>query len=86
MTGPKVAPAPVAPDWTLGACAGIGTDLFYPTHQTRDDWRTPKEMCAGCQIRDECLTWALATDEPEGIWGGLDPNERAALRRHRRTA
>ncbi|GLY08227.1 WhiB family transcriptional regulator [Actinoplanes sp. NBRC 101535] len=34
-----------------------------------------------CTVRDECLTWALATDQRHGVWGGTTANQRAALRR-----
>jgi hypothetical protein len=31
-------------------------------------------------VRRSCLAHALATDEPEGIWGGFDETERVWLR------
>ncbi len=32
----------------------------------------------GCEVRHECLEYALAHDERFGIWGGLSERERAA--------
>ncbi len=37
-----------------------------------------KLICATCQVRTECLEYALATKEPYGIWGGLNEVERKA--------
>jgi WhiB family redox-sensing transcriptional regulator len=42
-----------------------------------------KRVCFTCDVRDECLEYALATREPYGIWGGLTEIERRA-RLHRR--
>jgi len=42
-----------------------------------------KGICASCPVRDRCLTEGLmldvATDMPDGIWGGKTPEERAPL-------
>jgi hypothetical protein len=40
-----------------------------------------RRACAGCPVRKECLAEALANGEQFGIWGGLRPSERAALRK-----
>jgi WhiB family redox-sensing transcriptional regulator len=54
-----------------------------------DWWFTPaddpihtaaRNVCDSCPVRRSCLAHALATDEPEGIWGGFDASERAWLR------
>ena len=37
-----------------------------------------KRVCAGCEVRAECLEYALGTKEPYGIWGGLTEIERRA--------
>lgn len=39
------------------------------------------EICKRCVVSDECLQEALDKNETEGIRGGLDPNERAAMKR-----
>lgn len=40
-----------------------------------------RDICALCPVRRACLELAIALgpDAAEGIWGGLDPAERAAL-------
>ena len=34
-----------------------------------------------CEVRAECLEYALAHDERFGIWGGLSERERRRLKR-----
>lgn len=51
------------------------------------DWIEPasadavecRSICRMCSVRTECLESALLSQEPWGIWGGLDPAERLAL-------
>jgi WhiB family transcriptional regulator, redox-sensing transcriptional regulator len=38
-----------------------------------------KGICLGCDVREECLEYALSIREPHGIWGGLNENERKLL-------
>lgn len=48
-----------------------------------DRTATAKRVCAGCPVRDRCLTEGLLqdveTDTPAGIWGGNLPEERAEI-------
>ena len=37
-----------------------------------------------CEVRTECLEWAMVTGQDAGVWGGLSEDERRALRRARR--
>lgn len=70
--------------WTPAArCAGHGTDDFFPEGLADDVARaeaTAKALCRQCPVRAECLATALALAERHGVWGGLNPAERAALR------
>lgn len=38
-----------------------------------------KKLCAICPVRKECLTYALATNQQDGIWGGLNLWQRRRL-------
>jgi hypothetical protein len=42
-------------------------------------WSKAIEICQGCAMRSECLDQALQQGERLGVWGGLTPDERAAL-------
>ncbi|MFZ4515584.1 MAG: WhiB family transcriptional regulator [Acidimicrobiia bacterium] len=73
-------------DWQLRAeCRGPGADLFYPpaVGETREERRRrerhAKAICARCAVLVECRTYALSTEEPHGVWGGLTELERRAV-------
>lgn len=65
------------------ACRGtVDPDLFFPegtTGPAQDQTDEAKAVCRPCEVRLECLAWAVKTGERIGVWGGLDPAERAAL-------
>jgi hypothetical protein len=70
---------PRPPDWTRSAaCVDSWADLDWIDPAPSDADRC-RAVCAGCPVRLTCLTYALVRAEPWGIWGGLDPEERAAL-------
>lgn len=50
--------------------------------RTRED--QAKAVCMRCEVRQECLDYALDMREPYGIWGGLTEVERRARLRKRR--
>ena len=64
------------------ACRGPNTDVFYPpsTPERKKDQlkreSRAKAICARCEVRQECLDYALGIKEPHGIWGGLTERER----------
>ena len=43
--------------------------------------REAKRICTRCEVRAECLEYALGSDERFGIWGGLSERERRKLKR-----
>jgi len=68
------------PAWTEQAlCAQVDPDLFFP--DKGDSPRQAKRICAGCEVRADCLAEALDRGERWGVWGGLSERERRALRR-----
>jgi WhiB family transcriptional regulator, redox-sensing transcriptional regulator len=60
-------------------CLQAEPDTFFP--EKGGSTREAKRICGGCQVRDECLEYALANDERFGIWGGLSERERRKLKR-----
>ena len=40
-----------------------------------------KEVCGECPVSTQCLEYALETNQDSGIWGGLDEEQRRAIRR-----
>ncbi|MFM7306572.1 MAG: WhiB family transcriptional regulator [Actinomycetota bacterium] len=65
-------------------CLGVDPDLFFPERGAST--REAKEVCRGCEVRVQCLEYALANGEKFGIWGGLSERERRRLRRQRAQA
>jgi WhiB family redox-sensing transcriptional regulator len=62
------------------ACRRSDPERFFPTKDTPSDKIDDvKAICAECPVRDKCLDSALGLNEPNGIWGGLTPNERRQL-------
>jgi WhiB family redox-sensing transcriptional regulator len=67
-------------DWQERAlCAQTDPEAFFP--EKGGSTREAKRICSGCEVRSECLDYALAHDERFGIWGGLSERERRRLRR-----
>jgi WhiB family transcriptional regulator, redox-sensing transcriptional regulator len=68
------------PGWQEQAlCAQTDPEAFFP--EKGGSTREAKRICSGCEVRAECLEYALANDERFGIWGGLSERERRRLRR-----
>jgi WhiB family redox-sensing transcriptional regulator len=69
------------------ACLDYDPELWFPAGQT-GAWSAQadeaKAICRDCPVRAQCLSWALATRQNHGIWGGMDETERKSLRRHQR--
>jgi hypothetical protein len=40
-----------------------------------------KSVCRQCPVAAHCMALALKANEPYGVWGGLDADERSAARR-----
>ncbi len=65
-------------------CLGVDPDLFFPERGAST--REAKSVCRGCDVRLECLEYALGHGEKFGIWGGLSERERRRVRRERAIA
>ncbi|ABL04936.1 transcriptional regulatory protein Whib-like WhiB2 [Mycobacterium ulcerans Agy99] len=80
---PEPLPEPVDPpadQWQDRAlCAQTDPEAFFP--EKGGSTREAKKICLGCEVRHECLEYALAHDERFGIWGGLSERERRRLKR-----
>jgi WhiB family redox-sensing transcriptional regulator len=69
---------------SAGACRSADPDLFFPISDSgpaQVQAAKAKAICATCQVRRECLAFALRTGQVYGIWGGTTEHERAAVRR-----
>lgn len=66
------------------ACAGTDNARFFPAGDEDPHVAEAKAVCAACPVRDECLQYALSTNQTEGVWGGMTGSERRRLRRRLR--
>ena len=64
-------------------CAQTDPEAFFP--EKGGSTREAKKVCLSCDVRVECLEYALQSDERFGIWGCLlytsSPTCDAAVRR-----
>lgn len=60
-------------------CAQTDPEAFFP--EKGGSTREAKKVCSSCDVRAECLDYALANDERFGIWGGLSERERRKIKR-----
>lgn len=81
------------PPWADDAlCREFPIEMFFP--DTGQSAAPAKTICAACDVRAECLEYALAHESGEtgistsysgiGIYGGMSPNERRKLINNRR--
>jgi WhiB family redox-sensing transcriptional regulator len=64
-------------------CLDEDPELFFPIGSTGPaitQIEDAKKVCRRCDVREQCLVWALETGQDHGIWGGLTEDERRDLR------
>jgi len=78
----------ISHDWRVNAaCRDTNPELFFPVGTTGvalSQIAAAKEVCFGCQCMDDCLEFALVTNQDSGVWGGTSEEERRQIRRRRR--
>jgi WhiB family redox-sensing transcriptional regulator len=60
-------------------CAQTDPEAFFP--EKGGSTRDAKRICTSCEVRTQCLEYALENDERFGIWGGLSERERRKLKK-----
>lgn len=72
-------------EWrSLASCRDTDPDLFFPVGTTGaalEQIKASKRICKTCEVRAECLQFALATNQESGVWGGTSEDERRSLRK-----
>jgi WhiB family redox-sensing transcriptional regulator len=71
------------------ACGEVDPKVFFPVGVTGaavTAIAAAKAICTGCDVRAECLEFAVTTNQEYGIWGGTSEEERRDIRRARRVA
>jgi WhiB family redox-sensing transcriptional regulator len=74
-----VRPDDAAPDWQDRAlCAETDPEAFFPIGG--GSVREANRVCRNCEVRTDCLGYALEHDQRLGVWGGLPERERRRLK------
>ncbi|MGH8884560.1 MAG: WhiB family transcriptional regulator [Egibacteraceae bacterium] len=77
-------------DWrSKAACQDCDPELFFPlgaTGPALEQIEQAKTICRRCEVAPHCLSWALATGQDAGVWGGMSEGERHELRQRQRQA
>lgn len=51
-----------------------------------DSYAAARRLCRNCEVVDDCLDYAIRSNQQFGMWGGYTPKERMRIRRQRRVA
>ena len=78
-------PAELEENWQDDAnCLGVDPDLFFPigtTGPATDMIRQSVAICTACAMQEECLQYALETNQEAGVWGAYPEDDRRRLRK-----
>lgn len=76
----SVLPVAREPWMESGNCRGVDSELFFPrVNESRFVTTAAKAVCRACEVRAQCLEYALANGERFGVWGGYAPKERQRM-------
>ena len=68
----------------VAACRDSDPNLFFPVGTTGpalDQIAEAKAICSSCMVQDECIQYALESNQEAGVWGGYPEDERRRLRK-----
>ena len=72
-------------DWRpKAACRDTDPELFFPVGSTGpavDQIASAKRVCNLCDVKEDCLEFAVVTNQESGVWGGTSEEERRMLRK-----
>ena len=64
------------PNYEERSCKDVDVNVFFPNEITsagrRKALMEAAAICASCVVREECLEAAIANDEKDGFFGGVD--------------
>jgi WhiB family redox-sensing transcriptional regulator len=63
-------------------CAQTDPDMFHPD-DTNPNTKHIHQTCARCDVREQCLNYAIDNNITDGWWGGQPPRARRQLRQRR---
>jgi WhiB family redox-sensing transcriptional regulator len=60
-------------------CKGMGNETFFPARGDTKFLSEAKAVCNACEVSDDCLSYAIRTEQTAGIWGGKSGRERSQM-------
>lgn len=64
--------------WTEQArCREVDSELFFPDRGSST--RQAKSVCANCEVKAECLAYAMLHRIGPGVWGGTSDFDRRKM-------
>lgn len=60
-------------------CLEVDPEIFFP--ERGGSSKAARAVCNECEVRAQCLNYALSNREQFGIWGGTSERERRKLRK-----
>lgn len=71
--------------WTQeAACATTNVDMWFAEHGDKATSVEAKRICREtCDVREQCLEYAMRTKPRDGIWAGYTVKSLQRLRRNR---
>jgi WhiB family redox-sensing transcriptional regulator len=72
-------------NWIAQAnCAGTDSEAFFP--EIGESPALAKKVCSKCEVKTQCLHYAIDNNISFGIWGGTNEKDRRHLKKQRRAA
>jgi WhiB family redox-sensing transcriptional regulator len=65
-------------------CATTPGDFFHENGYDREQILETRKICEGCDVRTECLEYALSNNESHGICGGFTGDQRYEILQRRK--
>lgn len=68
----------------LSACRDSDPNMFFPIGTTGPAVGMIEKamaICVACSVKEECLQYALETNQEAGVWGGYPEDDRRRLRK-----
>ena len=71
------------PNWDGALCRETDPEIFFPEFSGLISTRIAKRICNKCELKQECLGYALKDYNLQGIWGGTNQSDRDIIRAQR---
>ena len=62
-------------------CRDLSDVDFFLSGDDYAGLKKAKAVCAQCPVQEDCLDFAIQSNQTLGVWGGASPNERRQIRR-----